>query len=279
MKTLRDAVYGVAVGDALGSPVQFQERDSYPYVDKMLFCEIFDKEPGTWTDDTSMTLALCDSIKKQKSIDVNDIRKRFQNWLILGKYTQDGEAFDVGNTCYIAIKNGKGQDDFYSNGNGSLMRIIPLAFVKDITDQQITDVSAITHAHNISCEACKIYIHIAKDLINGKSIQKAVKDNAPKSYSIFTSLNSLESRNRDEIKSTGYVVDTLEAALWCLLKTKTFKDAVEMAVNLGGDTDTVGAVTGGLAGIMYGMENIPDEWLNKIRKKRMIENYLFTENY
>lgn len=133
----------------------------------------------------------------------------------------------MGKTCYKAIMGKKGLDDFYSNGNGSLMRIIPLGFVENITDQQITEVSSITHAHNISCEACKIYVHIAKSLITGKSIQEAIKEKTPKSYSIFTSLNYLESMSRDEIKSTGYVVDTLEAALWCLLKTNNFKDAVE----------------------------------------------------
>ena len=275
MKTLRDAVYGLAIGDALGSPVQFMQRDSFPHVDKMLCTKFFHKALGTWTDDTSMTLSLCDSIRKRKKIDVKDIRKRFEKWLYRGKYTQDGLAFDVGRTCYKAIMGKKGLDDFYSNGNGSLMRIIPLAFVENITDQQITEVSSITHAHNISCEACKIYVHIAKSLIDGKSIQEAIKEKTPKSYSIFTSLNYLESMSRDEIKSTGYVVDTLEAALWCLLKTNNFKDAVETAVNLGGDADTIGAVTGVLAGIIYGIENIPNEWIKDLRHKRIIEKCLF----
>ena len=240
MKTLRDAVYGVAIGDALGSPVQFKIRDTFSPVNEMLYCESFHKKPGTWTDDTSLTLALCDSIRKKNEINIKDIRKRFNKWL------------------------------------NSLMRIIPLAFVENITDQEIAEVSAITHAHNIACEACKIYIHIARDLINDKSISEAVKQNSPKSYSIFTSLNSLETRQREEIKSTGYVVDTLEAALWSLLKTNTFRDAVETAVNLGGDADTIGAVTGGLAGIIYGIEGIPKEWIEALRKKKIIEKYLFS---
>lgn len=275
MKTLRDAVYGVAIGDALGSPVQFKIRDTFPYVKEMLYCDSFHKKAGTWTDDTSLTLALCDSIRKKKTINTKDILKRFRKWLNWGKYTQDGKPFDIGKTCYCAIKSGKGLDDFNSNGNGSLMRIIPLAFVENITDQKIVEVSAITHAHTIACEACKIYIHIARDLINDKSISEAVKRNSPKSYSIFTSLNSLETRQREEIKSTGYVVDSLEAALWSLLKTNSFRDAVETAVNLGGDADTIGAVTGGLAGIIYGIEGIPKEWMEALRRKKIIEKYLF----
>ena len=275
MKTLRDAVYGVAIGDALGSPVQFKIRDTFPYVKEMLYCDSFHKKAGTWTDDTSLTLALCDSIRKKKTINTKDILKRFRKWLNWGKYTQDGKPFDIGKTCYCAIKSGKGLDDFNSNGNGSLMRIIPLAFVENITDQKIVEVSAITHAHTIACEACKIYIHIARDLINDKSISEAVKRNSPKSYSIFTSLNSLETRQREEIKSTGYVVDSLEAALWSLLKTNSFRDDVETAVNLGGDADTIGAVTGGLAGIIYGIEGIPKEWMEALRRKKTIEKYLF----
>ncbi len=268
-------MYGVAVGDALGSPVQFKPRGSYPKVTEMLYCDIFHKEAGTWTDDTSLTLALCDSIKQCDKIDTKDIHKNFVMWLDRGDYTQDGKAFDVGRTCFNAILANKGINDFNANGNGSLMRIIPLAFVENITDQQIEQVSAITHAHSIACEACKIYIHIALDLKNGKSISEAIHANIPKAYSIFANLQNLEDYSVDDIKSTGYVVDTLEASLWCLLKTSSFRDALETAVNLGDDTDTIGAVTGGLAGIFYGIENMPETWLAALRKPEMIEKYLF----
>ena len=276
MRTLRDAIYGVAVGDALGSPVQFLQRGSYPKVTQMLYCDIFQKEAGTWTDDTSMTLALCDSIKSCKAIDTADILKRFRQWLCNGKYTQDGEAFDVGRTCLTSIVKGKGMTDEYSNGNGSLMRIIPLAFVEGISDQQIADVSSVTHAHPLSCEACRIYVHIAVDLKKGKAIPQAVRDNVSSSHSKLADLKDLESFSAERIKSTGYVVDTLEASLWCLLKTSSFREALEAAVNLGGDTDTIGAVTGGLAGIFYGTEGIPEAWIKALRKPEMIEGCLFT---
>lgn len=275
MRTLRDAIYGVAVGDALGSPVQFMERGSYPKVTEMLYCRIFKKKAGTWTDDTSLTLALCDSIKQCGAIDTEDIYNRFRSWLEIGKYTQDGRAFDVGRTCFTAIATHKGKDDIKSNGNGSLMRIVPLAFVEGISDRQIEEVSAVTHAHAISREACRIYVHIAMDLKNGASLQDAVDENVRETSSVFERLSDIKNCHVDEIKSTGYVVDTLEASLWCLLNTSSFRDALETAVNLGGDTDTIGAVTGGLAGIFYGIEGIPEEWIKALRKPKMIERCLF----
>ena len=275
MRTLRDAIYGVAVGDALGSPVQFMERGSYPKVTEMVYCHIFKKKVGTWTDDTSLTLALCDSIKQCGTIDIADIYKKFNRWLRSGKYTQDGKAFDVGRTCFTAIATHKGKDDIMSNGNGSLMRIVPLAFVEGISDRQIEEVSAVTHAHAISREACRIYVHIAMDLKNGASITEAVGGNVQETSPVFERLRSIKGCPADEIKSSGYVVDTLEASLWCLLNTSSFRDALETAVNLGGDTDTIGAVTGGLAGIFYGIEGMPKEWVAALRKPEMIEGCLF----
>ncbi len=275
MSSLRDAVYGLAVGDALGSPVQFKKRDSYPWVSEMLYCDIFDKPAGTWTDDTSMTLALCDSIRENGKIVIGDIHYKFFQWLMKGAYTQDGAAFDVGRTCVGSILRGWGDDDYYSNGNGSLMRIIPLAFVADADDSTIDAVSSITHAHAISCEACRIYIHIARDLLAGKAAHSAVKDNTKTVSETFAPLATIANRERNSIRSSGFVVDTLEAALWCILTTDSFREALEKAVNLGEDTDTVGAVTGGLAGIIYGFDNIPEGWISAIRKKEMIEDCLW----
>lgn len=272
---LRDAVYGVAVGDALGSPVQFHDRGSFPKVTEMMYCDCFGKEAGTWTDDTSMTLALCDSIREKGRVDVEDIMDKFSSWLSAGRYTQDGRAFDIGNTCYAAVKRGKGMDDFYSNGNGSLMRIVPLAFVESADDGVIDAVSSLTHAHSISCEACRIYIHIARDLLAGKPARDAVNGNVREVSKTFAPLASIGSRTRESIRSSGFVVDTLEAALWCLLTTDSFRAAVEAAVNLGEDTDTVGAVTGGLAGILYGYDAIPASWISALRKKEMLEACLF----
>ena len=132
-----------------------------------------------------------------------------------------------------------------------------------------------THAHAISREACRIYVHIAMDLKNGASIPEAVGGNVQETSPVFERLRSIKSCPADEIKSSGYVVDTMEASLWCLLNTSSFRDALETAVNLGGDTDTIGAVTGGLAGIFYGVEGIPEEWIKALRKPKMIDKCLF----
>lgn len=270
---LKDAIYGLAVGDALGVPFEFKERGTFHCSD--MVGNGTHKQPiGTWSDDTSMSLATCDSIKNTKCVDCDDIRKRFEKWLFNEQYTPFGKVFDCGFTCSEAIYNKKGFDDIKSNGNGSLMRILPLAFIPNISDNEIKSVSAITHAHNISKEACVIYIRIAQGLIKGEELLKLIKE-VIKNDSIFNRLIFIESIPENDIKSTGYVVDTLEAAIWSLVHTDNYKDCVLKAVNLGGDTDTIAAVAGGLAGIMYGYNNIPKKWVNNLQAKNIIDDYLF----
>lgn len=269
MRKLKDAVYGLAVGDALGVPFEFKNRGEFECID-MVGYGTHNQPEGTWSDDTSMTLATCRSIKNKGKIDIQDIRKEFENWIFNSQYTPFGKVFDCGNTCYYAIHDKKGCDDVWSNGNGSLMRIIPLAFVDGISDEIIKEVSAITHAHDIAKNICVQYVKIAINLLNGldlkESIQKDVSNN-------FLEL-VLDSRE-DEIISGGYVADSFKAALWCLLNTNNYKNCVLKAVNLGDDTDTTAAVAGGLAGIIYGYDNIPDSWINKLQRKDLIEECLF----
>lgn len=262
---LKSAIYGLAVGDALGVPVEFKKRGSYRVGDMTGFGTHM-QPCGTWSDDTSMTLASCRSIKEMGQVDVEDIRRQFRNWLYNGEYAIDGIVFDVGNTTSTAIRNGKGESDEYSNGNGSLMRILPLAFT-NADDEMIGKVSAITHAHSLSVQYCVSYVKIARALLDGESISKA--------FSVYKDYSGVCQRKTTDVRSTGYVVDTFEAALWCLSTTDNYKDAVLTAVNLGDDTDTVGAVTGGLAGIVYGIDNIPNSWIEKLRGKEIIENCLF----
>lgn len=256
MRTLRDAVYGLAVGDALGLPVQFEERGSF-HVEKMTGYGTYNMVPGTWSDDTSLTLATCDSIKLMGRIDLEDLMCCM--------------------TTGAALSRGEGLSDEASNGNGSLMRIIPLAFLPEVTDDEIREVSALTHGHRISKSACVTYIHIARELLQGRSIKEAVETavNDGIEESLFKSLLTISSLPVEQIKSTGYVADTLEAAIWTLENTDSFKDAVMTAVNLGDDTDTVGAVTGALAGIIYGYDAIPAEWLKDLRRKDLIDKYFF----
>lgn len=221
-------------------------------------------------------------------------------WYEKGEYTPYGQVFDIGNSTLDAIKRIKsgispekaGGETEYDNGNGSLMRILPLAFYlyheTDIEKRVkiIYEISSLTHRHIRSKVACHIYVEIAIKLINGENILDEYKE-------VCSMLNEyyeekLESKEKvifkrildgeiykysvDEIKSSGYVIHTLEAALWCLLTTNTYKDSVLKAVNLGDDTDTTGAVTGGLAGILYGLDSIPKEWIEDLGKGIMIFN-------
>lgn len=272
-KLLRAAVYGAAVGDALGVPHEFLWRGEFECTE-MIGGGAHGQVAGTWSDDTSMILATCDSIRaKRGRIDIADMRKRFCDWAYKGKYTPDGVCFDIGTATSTALYEGVGCKGERSNGNGSLMRIVPLAFTK-ATDEQIAAVSAITHAHRISTEACVAYVHIARALAEGSSPEEAILRHAPTNHP-FERVKGIGQVDVDDIESSGYVVHTLEAALWCLLNTKTYAECVTAAVNLGRDTDTTACVAGALAGIVYGPEAIPPEWMECLRAKDIIERCLF----
>ncbi len=257
---LRGAIYGLAVGDALGVPFEFMERGTFNCVD-MIGNGTHNQPIGIWSDDTAMTLATCASIKKEKSIIPQKIMENFKLWLKYGDFAIDNIVFDIGNTTLKAINRGYGCDDLYSNGNGSLMRIIPLAFI-EATDDDISAVSSLTHAHKISIDACKYFLKIAKRLILGDNIKNLIDSD----------ILNLQENN---IQSDGYVKNTLQAALWCVVTTNSYKECVLKAVNLGDDTDTTAAIAGGLAGIIYGYEGIPKEWISKLRGKDIIEDCLF----
>lgn len=270
---LRDAVYGLAVADAVGVPYEFRKRGTFKACDMTGF-GTYNQLPGTWSDDTSMTIATCYSIKKKGCIDTEDMLLQFRKWKNEAKFTPHKNTFDIGNTTSVALKNGFGCDDEYSNGNGSLMRIIPLAFLPDVTDKQIEEVSAITHAHALSKEACVLYVRIANELLCGKFVMQSVRK-CVSEKSRYRRLRTIDKCRENEIRSTGYVVDTFEAAVWVLANTDNYKDAVLKAVNLGDDTDTVAAVTGALAGIIYGIDAIPEKWLATLCSKEIIEDCLF----
>lgn len=270
---LRDAIYGLAVGDALGVPYEFKKRGTFKCTD-MVGYGTHNQPAGTWSDDTSLTLATCCSIKQDRRMWLGGMMNRFRNWYYDEEFTAHGEVFDVGRTTAMAIHRGYGFNDIRSNGNGSLMRIIPLAFVKDITSEEVAKVSSLTHAHSISTAACLLYVTIATGLIYEQNIKDMLKKlkTAPEPYNRLHNIYELP---EEEIRSTGYVVDTLEAALWCVATTDNYKDCVLKAVNLGEDTDTVAAVAGGLAGIIYGYDAIPKEWIDALANKELIERCLF----
>lgn len=275
MNKMYDAILGFAIGDALGVPYEFKSRDSFLCTD-MVGYGTHHKPMGTWSDDTSMTLATLDSLKSNGGkIVTEDMRAKFNRWLLYGDYTTDGDVFDAGITTCTALRNGKPAVGEWDNGNGSLMRVLPLAFIS-CTDDEIRAVSAITHGHRISQEACVIYVRIAQKLLAGEpvsSIIPTLKFDKP-----FDRLHFIDTLSRSQIKSSGYVVDTLEAALWVVSHKgdweKSFRGDVLTAVNLGSDTDTVAAVAAGLAGIIYGLDDVRD-WVDKMQNKKKLEEYLF----
>lgn len=258
---LRDCIYGQAVGDALGVPYEFMPRDTFKCVG-MAGYGTHNQPPGTWSDDTSMALAICDSYRELGCIDIADIREKFLAWYQDGAYSCDG-LFDIGNATATALRLGHGLSGERDNGNGSLMRTVPLVFA-DATDNEVRAVSAITHAHATSTEACVGMVGAVRSLISGKRAREVAL-----AYGVDPD------KPRGAIRSSGYVRHTFEAALWCLANTASYRDCVLLAVNLGDDTDTTGAVAGALAGILYGMDGIPAEWLEVLRGKDIIERCLF----
>lgn len=301
IEKIKAVMIGHAVGDALGVPVEFCSREEIaedPVTDMRGFGS-YPMPAGAWSDDTSMSLCALDSLSKGV-IDHDEIMDNFVRWASNDEFTPTGEMFDIGRTCLTAIRNflevdGRpalecGLTDERSNGNGSLMRIHPFAlyaFVKGGTLGKSLDIiregSIMTHAHPRTIYACGIYAMVFWEILKGADKAKVLSEieNAavlfdgiyPEESDHFEWAfhKKLASKSADEISSSGYVVHTLEAALWCLLTTNSYKECVLKAVNLGEDTDTVAAVAGGLAGAMYGYDAIPEEWRNTLIRREYIE--------
>ena len=291
MNQIYNGIIGLVVGDALGVPVEFKKRDTYTVVD-MIGYGTYNQPPATWSDDSSMTLATLDSMVKLGKIDPTAIMQNFWEWLRDGKFTPYGTVFDIGCGTRRAISRfangidplqcgGKSEMD---NGNGALMRILPVAILPYYAEKKedLLNVAHLTHAHFISDFACLMYMEIVEKLMSGVSKEQAVFSRIQEIPSQYSRLPYIQKLQRNEIKSSGYVVDTLEAAIWCFLTTNNYKDCVLMAVNLGEDTDTVAAIAGGLAGIYYGLggkNGIPDKWIQQIPKRDWIKDLCNKWNY
>lgn len=294
MSKVKDGLIAFAIGDAMGVPIEFSTREKClkkPLTEMVGFGTHM-VPAGAWSDDTSMTIATMDSIIEKKNIDYQDIMEKFYEWVVEYKYTATNFRFDIGNTCAEAIYNYAkkelpplqcGLKDLDDNGNGSLMRMLPIAYYcyyQKLNDEEIlklvNNISSLTHAHEISRLGCYIYVRYVINLLNGKDKNTAYNTIKSIDYSSFSeeSLNVYErilksdisKCDLQDIKSSGYVVDTLEASLWVLLNTENFPQAIIGSINLGEDTDTIGAITGSMAGIIYGYEKIPNKWLTKLLK-------------
>ena len=285
---IRDGIVGLTVGDALGVPVEFKSREyliENP-VTGMMGHGTYDQPKGTWSDDTSLTLATMNSIAEKKAIDLEDIMKEFVAYARQSKYCQY-DVFDYGNTTIEAIDRFErgysvsecGGREEYDNGNGSLMRILPLAFIPGITYDEIENVSGLTHAHPKSKISCVLYVEMAKSMLEKDlEIEEHIRMSCEKIRKHYEGAEDLREFQdifeMDFHVATGrsYVIKTLEAVLYCLLETENYRDAVLKAVNLGRDTDTVAAITGGLAGIYYGYDDIPEEWIGDIPQMDYVLN-------
>ncbi len=304
-----DGLMGFVVGDAMGVPLETKSREyllNNP-VTKMTGNGSHNVPEGTWSDDTSMLIATIDSINVKCAIDFRDIADKFLLWKNHSDYTPNKELFGIGNNIKRALekyeKNREldptecGVDEEEACSNGSLMRIIPIAYYaieKKLKDFEVLELvkqlSSITHRNETCIMACYFYVRLVMFLLNDKDKYSAYSMTKCVDYSMFTDetqdkfsrliKEDVGKLNVDQIKSSSYVVDTLEAAIWVMLKSENFKEAIIGAVNLGGDTDTIGALTGALAGIIYGYDSIPESWLDKIARKEYLLDIFeeFSEN-
>lgn len=305
----RGMLLGIAIGDAVGVPYEFKDRGlmKTAKAKDMVGYGTHNQPVGTWSDDTSLALCLAENIGE--GLDLEKLADKFVNWRYHGYMVAGEKIFDIGLTTTKSISNllnrtvlklkpeECGLSDNSSNGNGSVMRILPLAWYfhnnKDLYPthkerfELVSKVSSLTHGHFISCMAAHILVEFALEIINypdqnkhnilimsQRKYREFIKDCDSEHLDEFKRVlawGNIWKISEDEIYSTGYAVSTLEAAIWCFMNTTDYESCVLKAVNLGYDTDTTAAVAGGLAGLYYGEDKIPKKWKNKILKRDLIE--------
>lgn len=289
----RDAVsgslLGLAIGDALGTTIEFAARDTVPPVTDIVGGGPFNLEPGQWTDDTSLALCIASSLAETGAYDPRDQLERFVRWRDHGFMSSTGRCFDMG------YQTSQGLDEFLatgtvyrrnfddnSAGNGSLMRLapVPLAFASDIelAGQLSADSSYTTHPATDCVESCRAFGQLiaaavqqyTKDEILGLAADLAPTVRSAKVADVLA--GSYRTKSRDEISSSGYVIASLEAALWAFDQTDDFASGALLVVNLADDSDTVGAIYGQLAGAHYGRRGIPKNWREIVYAAELIED-------
>jgi len=272
-------LFGVACGDALGGTLEFMSSEEiereYGYLKDIVGGGCWNLMPGEVTDDTMMTIAVAEGILENPDNPVENIGKQFIKWY-------DSKPKDIGNIIRIALSEYKRSNDWMkasyyahqatggmSAGNGSLMRCLPVALYYNDADKilEITaSQSMLTHYDQKAVDACKFYNMLAYRYLNDKLKIPTIEECIEK-YPDYKQVFRLTIKN---LKPSGYVIDTLVCALWCFINTSTFEDAVCEAANLGGDADTIAAITGGIAGVYYGYDAIPDRWKEKILVKEQL---------
>lgn len=269
---------GLAVGDAVGTSVEFKPRGSFPPVTDMTGGGPFNLKAGQWTDDTSMALCLGESLLHR--FNTEDQLKLWVKWWQEGYLSSTGKCFDIGNTTIRALRNYvcdgklKAEDVTHSSGNGALMRFAPIAikYHKDGMYLNYTRESTrTTHGSSMCIEANDLFASILGDALSGKDIKNCHYEQRYKNKEINDlASGSYVKKKYDDLKGSGWVVDSLECALACFNNTYNFKDAILACVNVGDDTDTTAAICGQIAGAYYGVEGIPSEWLDKLHMREYI---------
>lgn len=249
---------GLAIGDALGAPVEFKEPGEFEPVTAYRHSYVWNIPPGYWTDDTSMSLCLAESILARNTVDPQDLLERFGRWYTQGENSATGRCFDIGNTTRTNIerflKQGVTQapDLHYQSGNGGIMRLSPVAirwWHNTSWSAQMAEIQSKTTHGSTECVACARELStMLTQAIQGEPVLQQLTQ-------------ALAHVPASAISNSGRAKDTLLASKWCVATTHSFESAVLKAVNLGGDSDTIGAVTGQIAGAVYGQEQIPHAWM------------------
>lgn len=291
----RGALLGLAVGDALGTPLEFKKPGSFEPINGMIGGGVWQLKPGQWTDDTSMALCLAESLIECKGFNPVDQLERYVKWYRTGYLSSTGSFFDIGSTVRKSLwefldtsKSYRENPDQMSAGNGSIMRLAPVPmfyFNEQVAAFEYAELSSkTTHSHADCIDACKFMAGLIIGALSGEEKQVLLSpyyspvENYWQDNPIFTVIRGIadccyKDRQPPQVKAKGYVFSTLEAALWAFYNSDNFRDGALMAVNLGDDADTVGAVFGQIAGAFYGAENIPDEWRKGTSHKELILDY------
>ena len=283
----RGTLLGLAVGDAIGTTVEFHPRGSFEPLTDMIGGGPFHLEPGQWTDDTSMALCLATSLIERSGFDARDQMERYCKWAEAGYLSSTGNCFDIGTTVASALQRFRqtgepfaGSTDPGSAGNGCIMRLapIPMFFFPDIVSAEkfAAESSGTTHGAQECLDASRLLARIIVRALSGKSKDDVILgdagsfDGSPKIVAIAR--GEYLQKSESEIRGSGYVVESLQAALWCFTHTETFREAVLRAANLGDDADTTAAVCGQVAGACYGESAIPISWLGKLEMYQQIRD-------
>jgi ADP-ribosylglycohydrolase/protein-tyrosine phosphatase len=279
------ALLGLAAGDALGTTLEFKRRGSFAPIDDMIGGGPFGLAPGEWTDDTSMALCLAESLVERDGFDAHDQMTRYVRWWREGHWSSNGRCFDIGTTVRAALARFEqtrdpfaGSADPQSAGNGSLMRLapVPLRYAHRPADavRYAADSSRTTHAAAEAVDACRYFAALIVGALAGHPKEQLLAPDAPRPHAdeplapriAEIAGGSYHTKTADDIRASGYVVHTLEAALWAFNHTESFRDGAILAVNLGEDADTTGAVYGQVAGAYYGVEAIPSDWRARLAR-------------